>query len=56
MTSFAFDLPKAFAPPLAVPGIFLDPLMRIAFATLLNKNAFAASLQRLCSPYEITLQ
>ena len=39
---FRIDLAKAFAPPSALPGIFLDSLMRITFATLLKKNAFAA--------------
>jgi hypothetical protein len=36
---FRFDLLKPSAPPSVSPGIFIYPLLRIAFATLLNKNA-----------------
>ena len=42
VNTHVFDIPKAFASPAEPPVIFVDSLLRIPFATLLNKNAFAA--------------
>ncbi len=45
MISFAFDLPKAFAPALRLTDFFICPLLGASSASLPNKKASQLSLQ-----------